>query len=162
MVKYIFNTALLITMPNIPQQKHLQLISCLRDNSREKLTSISKKTKIPISTLFDLLKEMQNNRVIRCTTLLNFHELGYHTHAQIFLKINMEDREKVKKHLQHHPNVNTIYKTHNKWSLIVETVHRNLKELDSFLDKLEKNFIIENHMVHYLIDEIKKEDFVLQ
>lgn len=140
-------------------QKSLLLLSYLRTNSRDKLTTISKKTNIPISTLFDLLNEMQGNLITKSTVLLNFSQLGYHTQAQVFLKINPEDKDKLKKHLNLHPNVNTIYKTHNNWDFIIETIHKNIKELDSFLEKLETNYKIENKQIHYLIDEIKNEGF---
>ena len=140
-------------------QKYFQLLSCLRENSREKLTTISKKTNIPISTLFDMLQEFQDNIITKHTILLNFSQLGYHTQAQVFLKVNKEDKDKLKKHLSCHNNVNTIHKVNNNWDFIIETVHKNIKELDAFLEHLEQNFHLENKQIHYLIDEIKKEGF---
>ena len=79
------------------EPKTLQFLSCLRDNSREKLTEISKKTHIPISTLFDMLKEMQGNIITKHTVLLNFHGLGYQAHAQVFLKVDKIHKEELKK-----------------------------------------------------------------
>jgi len=139
--------------------KQFQLLSCLRENSREKLTTISKKTNIPISTLFDMLQEFQDNIITKHTILLNFSQLGYHIQAQVFLKVNKEDKDKLKKHLICHNNVNTIHKVNNNWDFIIETVHKNIKELDAFLEHLEQNFHLENKQIHYLIDEIKKEGF---
>ena len=139
--------------------KTVLLISCLRNNCREKLTSISKKTNVPISTLFDLLKELQGNIITKNTVLLNFPKLGYHSRAQVFLKVNRENREKLKQHLNFHPNINTIYKVNHGWNFIIETVHKNIKELDDFLENLESQFMIEDKQIHYLIDEIKKEGF---
>ncbi len=144
------------------QPKQFQLISCLRENSREKLTTISKKTNIPISTLFDMLQEFQDNIIIKNTILLDFSKLGYHTQAQIFLKVNQEDKDKLKKHLFCHNNVNTIHKVNNNWDFIIETVHKNIRELDGFLEKLEQNFNIEDKQIHYLVEEVKKEGFVIQ
>ena len=90
------------------QPKHFLLLSFLRDNSREKLTTISRKTGIPISTLFDLLKELNNNEITKSTVLLDFPKLGYHIHAQVFIKVNKDDKLKLEKHLYHNSNVNTI------------------------------------------------------
>lgn len=56
--------------------KILQFLAYLRENSREKLTTISKRTKIPISTLFDMLKELQGNLITKNTVLLDFSKLG--------------------------------------------------------------------------------------
>jgi DNA-binding Lrp family transcriptional regulator len=142
--------------------KCLKLLNHLRDNSREKLTSISKKSNIPISTLFDLLKQLQENVITKSTVLLDFNQLGYYTRAKLFLKISSEDYDAVKKHLECHANVNTVYKINNDWSFLVETVHKNIKDLDTFIENLSKNFAVEDKKIHYLIDEIKREGFVVQ
>ena len=42
-------------------KKDLKFITLLRQNSRETLTNISKKTKIPISTLYDKMQHYNNN-----------------------------------------------------------------------------------------------------
>lgn len=143
----------------MPSSKTLQFLSYLRNNSREKLTTISKETNIPISTLFDLLKDLQENLIIKNTVLLDFTKLGYHIRAQVFLKVNKEDKDKLKKHLFCHHNVNTIYKINNYWDFLIETVHQDIKELDNFLENLINKFNIENKEIHYLIDEVKKEGF---
>ena len=141
--------------------KTLQLLTYLRQNSREKLTTISKKTNIPISTLFDMLKELQGDLITKSTVLLDFSKLGYHTRANIFLKVNNENKDKLRNHLDLNPNVNTIFKVNNNWNFLIETVHKNIKELDSFLEKLECEYKIEDKQIHYLIDEVKREGFVV-
>ena len=142
--------------------KTLQLLQHLRENSREKLTTISKKTNIPISTLFDLLKELQSGLVTKSTVLLDFSKLGYHTRAKVFLKVCNENKEKLKNHLELNPNVNTVFKINNNWNLLIETVHKNIKELDNFLEKLEDNYNLEDKQIHYLIDEVKREGFKME
>jgi DNA-binding Lrp family transcriptional regulator len=141
--------------------KTLQLLMHLRENSREKLTTISKKTNIPISTLFDLLKELQEETITKSTVLLNFPSLGYHTRAKVFLKVSNENKEKLKQHLRLNSNVNTIFKINNNWSFLIETIHKNIKDLDGFLEKLEGEYKIENKEIHYLIDDVKREGFVV-
>jgi len=133
----------------------------LREDSRKKLTEISKQTSIPISTLFDVLKEVQGNLVTKNTVLLNFFNLGYHAHAQVFLKVDPEKKEELKKHLTLNPCVNSLYKTNNGWDFMIETVHKNIRELDGFLEQLNQKFNIREQQIHYLIDELKKEGFVL-
>ena len=139
-------------------EKHLLLLSHLRQNSREKLTIISKKTNIPISTLFDMLKEMQGVLITKSTVFIDYARLGFHTRASILLRVSASDKEKLQKHLRFHPNINTIYKINNSWDFLIETIHKNNKELDIFLDQLHRQFQIQEKQVHYLIDEIKKEE----
>lgn len=141
--------------------KTLQLISCLRENSREKLTTISKKTQIPISTLFDTLKELQGTLITKNTILLDFSKFGFDARAQVLLKVNQENKDKLKKHLQCHPNVNNVYKINNGWNFIVEVVYKNIKEIDVFLELLEKKYGLVDKQIHYLIDDVKREGFSL-
>ncbi len=140
--------------------KHLVLLSHLRQNSRDKLSIISKKTKIPISTLFDMLKELQKEVITKSTIILNYEKLGFHTRAQIVLKIKTgSDKEGLKKHLLCHKNVNQVYKINSGYHFLIETVHRNIKDLDLFLENINNKFNIEDKQLHYLIDEIKREGF---
>ncbi|MBT5021529.1 Lrp/AsnC family transcriptional regulator [Candidatus Woesearchaeota archaeon] len=145
--------------------KSLKLLSSLRENSREKLTSISKTTNIPVSTLFDILKELQHSTITKSTVLLNFSKLGYHTRAQVFIKLkndsatNTNNRDELVQHLNCNHSVNNIYKINNGWDFIIETVHKNIRELDECLDNLNKRFGIQKQEIHYLIDDIKREGF---
>jgi DNA-binding Lrp family transcriptional regulator len=142
--------------------KTLQFLSYLRENSREKLTDISKKTNIPISTLFGMLKELQETIIIKNTVLIDFSKLGYHTRAQVLLKADKKHKDKLKQYLHFNQNTNSVYKVNNGWDYIIETIHKNIKELDQFLEQLQQKFTIRDLQIHYLIDDVKKEGFVLQ
>ncbi len=142
--------------------RELKFLSCLRENSREKLTCISRKTNIPISTLFDVLKELDEKVIIKSTILINFFGLGYHFHAQALLKVDLKDRVRLKTHLHCHPHVNNLYKVNGEWDFLVDTFYKNIQEFDFFLDNLEEKFVIEDKQVIYLVEEIKKEGFSLE
>ena len=159
---YIFVYLSLSVMPETIHAKHRALLHHLRENSREKLTTISKKTKIPISTLFDLLKELQGTFITKSTILLDYHRLGYGARAHVFIKVSNDTREQLQKHLQCHTNVNSIHKINNRWSFVIETIHKNIRDLDKFLENIEKSFNIENKEIHYIIDEVKREGFVME
>jgi DNA-binding Lrp family transcriptional regulator len=141
------------------EDKRKKLINTLRVDSRQKLSTISKHTKIPISTLFDYLKDLQKDIIQKSTILLDFAKLGLHTRAQIFLKVNLEDKEKIKSHLSFNACINNLYRINNGWDFILETIHGNVKELDQFLESLSCKFRIEKQEIHYLIEDIKREGF---
>ena len=141
--------------------KTLQLIGHLRVNSREKLTSISKKTGIPISTLFDTLKELQGSFITKSTVLLDYERLGFHTRAHVFLKVAQDNLEGLGKHLDCNKNVNSIYKINNGWNFVAETIHKNNRELDTFLSRLHEEYGIEKKEIHYLIEDVKREGFLI-
>ena len=150
-----------VIMTETLHPKKRTFLQHLREDARKKLTSISKETNIPISTLFDFLQELQGTLFTRSTVLLNYPQLGYHAQAYIFVRVRPECKEKLRKHLLTQSNVNTVHKINNGWDFVVETIHKNIKELDSYLEILEKEYGVEQKEIHYLIDEVKKEGFAL-
>ena len=60
-------------------KKDLLIVSHLRRDGRTSLTELSKKTRIPISTIFDRLKQNKNNFIKKHTALIDFAKLGYNT-----------------------------------------------------------------------------------
>ena len=141
-------------------QKDLKVISILRANARETLTNISKITNIPISTLYDKLKLYNKSIVKKHTSLLDFPALGFYTRANIVIRINKNSREAIKKYLIKNQNMNSLYKVNNSYDFMIEAVFKHIKELEDFIDKLEKKFEIEDKQIYYIIEDIQRENFM--
>ena len=131
----------------------------LRQNARQKLTKISKVTQVPISTIFDKLKMFEQEIIKKNTVLLDFERLGFNARANICIKVPREHKEELRKYLQNHDNVNSLYKTTNNFDFITETVFRNLQDMQLFIEKIESKFDIEKE-VFYLVEDIKREAFL--
>jgi DNA-binding Lrp family transcriptional regulator len=142
-------------------KKSLALLSCLRKNSREKLTKISRHTQIPISTLFDNLKALQGKVITRNTVLLDFSQLGFHAQAHVFVKVDRNSTDQFLKHLICNENTNNVHKVNGKWDFVLETVHKNLRDLDKFLEGLETQYGIQDKEIHYLVCDVKREGFAV-
>lgn len=138
----------------------LLIISSLRQNAREKLTEMSRRTKIPVSTLFDRIKTHEQNVIKKHTALVDFGKLGYNTSANIILKVKKEDREGVREFLMKHNSVNSAFKINNGYDFSIEAVFTNIKEVEDFIELLEEKFSIKAKLVFYVIDELKKEEFL--
>lgn len=138
----------------------LLIISSLRQNAREKLTEISKKTRIPVSTIFDRIKMHEGSIIRKHTALVDFGKLGYNTRANIILKIGKGDREAMREFLMKHSSINSAFKINNGYDFLIEAVFANIKEVEDFTDLLEEKFSIKAKQVFYIIDELKKEDFL--
>jgi Lrp/AsnC family transcriptional regulator, leucine-responsive regulatory protein len=141
-------------------KKDLQIISNLRKNSRETLTEMSKKTHIPISTIYDKLKIHEGSLIKRHTCLLDFNQLGYTTRANVLLKVDRSRREELKEYLVKHSNVNSVFKINNNYDFMAELVFREIKDLEDFIEGLDERFKIEVHQTFYIIDDLKKEEFM--
>ena len=141
-------------------QKDMMIITQLRKNARESLTTMARKTGIPISTIFDKMK-LHNGRIIRKhTCLLNFDELGYATRAKVTVKVDRDSREELMSYLNSHSNVNSLYKINSGYDFMFELIFKNIKELEEFMENLEENYAITDRNVYYVIDDIKREEFM--
>lgn len=139
------------------KEKEILLLSCLRKNGRESLTKMSRVTGMPVSTVFDVMKE--TDKVAKNTCLLNFTKLGYAIRASIVLKVDSCQKEDIKKFLLLNTNVNSLYKINNGYDFMLEVVYKELKDLEMFIEKLDKFKIIEKN-VYYIIDDIAREKFL--
>ena len=138
----------------------LLIISSLRQNAREKLTEMSKKTRIPVSTIFDRIKMHEVDVIKKHTALVDFGKLGYNTRANIILKVNKNDREAMKEFLMKHNSINSAFKINNGYDFLIEAIFSNIKEVEDFTDLLEEKFSIKAKQVFYVIDDLKKEEFL--
>jgi len=141
-------------------KKDLVILSHLRKDSRETLTKMSKKTLIPISTLFDRMRMHENEIIKRYTAILDFTQLGYNARTKIVIKVKREDREKMEDFLLKHHNINSLYKINNGYDFMMEGIFKNMKEVEDFMEKLEIDFRIKSSQVYYIIDDIKREEFM--
>ena len=142
------------------KQTDIRIIAALRHNARETLTNLSKSIKVPISTLYDRLKSHEKSIMTKHTTLLDFTKLGFNCRANIMLRTCRNNREKLGSYLKAHPDINNLYKINNGYDFLAEGVFTNVKELEDFLEDLESKFELEEKKTHYIIEDIKREEFM--
>ena len=141
-------------------KKDLMIMSYLRRNSRESLTSISHKIKIPISTIYDRLRVYEHTTIMKYTSLLDFAQLGFNTRANIAIKVEQSERESLKRFLMEHKHVNSLFKINNGFDYLADVVFRHVKDLEDFLESLESRYHIKEKQVYYVIQDIKREEFL--
>jgi DNA-binding Lrp family transcriptional regulator len=138
-----------------------KLLIELRKNARESLTTISKRTSIPVSTLFDMLKGHQSKLIIqKQTTLLNFEKLGYNYKANFTIKAPKETREELGNYLKLHPCVNNLYRINDGYDYLAEAIFDNPKTMQDFLDNISDTFALINVQKHIVLEDIKRETFM--
>jgi len=141
-------------------KKELLLMTYLRQNARETLTRLSRKTSVPISTIYDKLKQYENGIIKKHTSLLDFNRLGYTTRATIMLKVDKEIKNEIREFLVNNRNINSIFKINNGFDFLLESIFKEIKDLEDFVEKLEDKFKIKNKQVYYIIEDIKREGFM--
>ena len=141
-------------------QKDMLLLTNLRQNARETLTRLSKKTNIPISTIYEKLKTYNGDIIKKHTSLINFSKLGYNARVEIMLRVDKDNRDEIKEFLSRKPCINSIFKINNGYDFLVEGIFRNIQEVEDFLEIIEDKFKIKQKQVYYIVDEIKREGFM--
>jgi DNA-binding Lrp family transcriptional regulator len=142
------------------KDKYLAIINYLRQNARTQLSTISRKTGISVTTIYDQLKA-ENNRLIRkYAALLNFEELGFNAKMVLVLSVYPEDKERLKEFLMKNCQVNSLYTINNGFDFLAEGIFRQIKNAEQFLEKIEQEFKIRDRHVHYVIEDLKQETFL--
>jgi len=142
------------------KKKDVLLLAHLRQNSRVPLQKIAKKTRIPVSTLHDRVKARAGHCVLRNTCLIDFNKIGFNVKAHVLFRINKSDKEKACRFLANSVNVNNLYKINNGYDFIVEFIFRTISDLENFLEEFDAKFRIKSRDVHYIIEDLKREDFL--
>ncbi len=141
------------------KKKDLTILAYLRKNARITLTNLSRKSGIPVSTLFDKLKNT-TSFVHKYTALVDFQPLGFATRAIIVVKMGKNHREEMREFLEQNKSVNTAHKINNGYDYMLDVVFKDMKELEDFLEYLDSKFKIEKRQVFYILEHVKEEEFL--
>jgi len=139
-------------------EKDKLIISFLREDARISLTKMSRKTRIPVTTLYDRLKK--NKYIKRHTTILDFEGMGFNARAKVLLKVGKKDRDVLRDFLCKCQFMNELLKVNNGYDFLVEFVFHQIKDLENYLEDLDGKFDITDEKVFYIVDELKKENFM--
>ncbi len=136
------------------------LVALLRGDSRMSLTDMSRMTKIPVSTIYEKLKHYRKGLIRKHTALVDFSQLGFHIRARVLLKAKKTELQKLREHLLSHPSLNELYKVNNGYDFMAEFIFQTMKELEDYLDMLGERYGVEKEQVFYMVDELKREEFL--
>ena len=139
-------------------KKDMIILSHLRKNSRQKLTEISKKTGIPVSTVHDRIRTHERKTVQKHTTLIDFAKLGFNAKVNMAIKSG-NSKEELQKFLSEHASTNTLYKINHNFDFLGEFIFKDLNEAYGFMENIEKAFGARTQFMN-VIEEIKKEEFL--
>ena len=142
------------------KDKEILMLSHFRNNSRISLTKLSKLTKIPVSTIFDKLKDYERKNLIKKhTSLIDFRKLGYEIRTQILITAEKEKRDPLQNFLVNHPRINTVYRINNGFDFLTEAIFRNMNELDEFMISLDE-YNPKQKKEFFIMEDIKREEFM--
>ena len=140
-------------------QKKLKLLALLRKNNREKLTNLSRKTHVPVSTIFESLRNNFSKFILKHTCIVDFSYIGFNIKAMLLIKFKPENKNEGLNYLTKSIFVNSLSRINNGYDVTLEIICKDMNALEDFIEKLELNTKIKKKEVFYLMGDIKKEDF---
>ena len=141
--------------------KDLKILRHLRKNARETLTRMSQETRVPISSIFDRLKRLEGIKVIkRYTALFDLKKIGIHCRVLLLIKIDESQRSDLEAYLIENPSVNSLARTIATRDFVVECLFHNIKDLESFIEGVEKRYKGISISIHYIVKDLKRESFL--
>jgi Lrp/AsnC family leucine-responsive transcriptional regulator len=141
-------------------KRDMVILSYLRQNARETLTKMSRLTQIPVSTIFDKLRNIEDYVIKKHTTLLDFGKLGFSIRATLFISVKKEKKAETANFLLMHQNVNNLLKINNGYDFMIEVVFKSITELETFKEKIDEKFGIKTSETYFIIEDIKREAFM--
>jgi DNA-binding Lrp family transcriptional regulator len=143
------------------KEKDMEILAHLRKDARKKVTEISKKLKMPVTTIYDRLKAHNKKGIVKKhVALLDFTKLGYHAAALIALKVANEKRNELRDYLSEHPNVNSLYRINFDHDFLTEVIFEDVSKLQEFIDLLGLKFGVKEPKIFNIIGEVHKEKFL--
>ncbi|HLD05629.1 MAG TPA: Lrp/AsnC family transcriptional regulator [Candidatus Nanoarchaeia archaeon] len=130
----------------------------LRQNARQNLTDISRRTHIPVSTLFDRVKQLERNVIRKYASILDFKKLGFTVRATLLIQCRASQREELKKYLLFNEHVNTLIRVNNGYDYFAECIFKDMDTHQEFIDHLAPF-----HMTlkeYFVLEDLKRETFL--
>ena len=137
----------------------LKILSALRTNSRETLTKISADTGISISLVFDRLKSMEQEGLIkRYSCAVDWKRLGV---RRVLLLIRAPEhlREKAQARLARSHHINNLWRLDGS-GLAAEGMFISLRQQEVFIKALRKEFEDLEVSTHVVVESLKWEGFL--
>src|SRR5574341_1722121 len=120
----------------------INIITQLRNSGRIPLTILSRRLKLPVSTIHDRLKQYRRKQWLKPTVLINYEKIGFSTRAYLLLSVEPTEKDKFFQQLKTHPNVNSLFRINNGWNAVMECVFKDMPAMEDFVEHLDSTFHI--------------------
>lgn len=136
------------------------LITALRKNARTSLTCLVEECGVPQSTLYALLAKLEKTTIKRHTCLLDFHAVGFHTHAMLLIAAPKQLRCQIEAYLRKHPSINSLWRTVGTSDYVCEAVFEDEGKLKAFVEEFHEAHRRARCGVLHVLEEKKREEFL--
>lgn len=136
------------------QEKDLNIINVLKDNSRLAIRDIARKTGLRPSTVHDRITKLKEENVIECFTVkLNNKEVGENFIVFMFLTTSKD----LEPSFFNNKHIKEVFGVTGEYDLILKLKFRDIEQFNKFIIGLRKNKDIKKTQTMIATIDIKEE-----
>jgi DNA-binding Lrp family transcriptional regulator len=137
-------------------EKDIRIIELLKENSRESIKNIARKTKLRPSTVHQRITKLIKNKVIeRFTIKLNDEKINEEFIALMFVKTKPETNLDAK--ALSNPHVKEVFGITGEYDLLLKMKFKDVKEFNDYIIKFRKEQDVETTHTMVVTVNIKEE-----
>ncbi|MBR9681770.1 MAG: Lrp/AsnC family transcriptional regulator [Candidatus Altiarchaeota archaeon] len=125
-------------------KKDVKIVQLLLVDGRIKLKAIAKKLGLPITTVYNRLKRLEKEGVMKIRAILDWKKIGYGIEAYIFINIDTASKrvnqEKLSFELAKLPGVLSVSVVTGSRDMVVRAVARDMDELSELILRKLRDF----------------------
>lgn len=138
-------------------KKDKLILNVLKDQSNLSIKQISKLVKIPATTVYNRIKNLENEKIIKGYGVdLDYEKIGYDFKVIIQVRISKGKLFEVEKTVSKFSNVYAVYDLTGDFDALIIARFKTRQSLDDFLKKLQSyNFVQRTH-TSFVLNTIKE------
>ena len=141
------------------KQKEKEIIKHLRKGKRVNISSIARELDLPVSTVSDAIRRIEKRYVLKRSSLLDYHRLGYNANAMVVIKVNPSQKHLILDFLEKENCVNSICHVNSGFNFLIELVCKDNLELLNWVEDVKIKFDVEI-ISFQILKVVEKERFV--
>jgi len=124
-------------------QSEKEIMKHIRQGKKLNISAIARELNLPISTVADKLKRIEEKYVTKRSSLLDYKSLGYTAHHIIAIKSGAQQKNEILDFLKQQKCVNSIYHTNSNFSFLIEIVCKDSFHFINWIEQLKSKFQLE-------------------
>lgn len=141
------------------KQSEKEIIQYLRKGKRVNISEIARHLNLPISTVRDRIKRIDDSYIIKRSSILDYPKIGYTVHSIIAIKVDQKHRFSLLDFLRKQNCINSIYYTDSGFNFMVEIICKDHADLIQWIDDTKSMFNVE--LTHFqILKTEEKEKFI--
>ncbi len=122
------------------KQKEKDIIQFLRKGKRVNISEIARHLQVPISTVADRIKKIEDRYILKRSSLLDYKRLGYSNNTILAIKVESYIEDPLLSFLKEQSHTNTIFKTNSGYNFIIEVIFKDDLQMIKWVKDVKKRF----------------------